>query len=409
MLDLAYVRSQFPAFSDPALANAALFENAGGSFPVRHTVEAFAKWYPTKVQPYAPFSLSRDLGEAMDSSKARWALALGVEGDEMMFGPSTSMNTYVLAQAFGEILGPGDEVIVTNQDHEANTGVFRRMADRVGAKLLEWRIDPETGRLDPEGLAALLTEATTLVTFPHCSNIVGEENDVQRLTQMAHAVGARVVVDGVSFVPHGIPDVGALGPDVYLFSLYKVYSVHQGAMVVRRELRNSLPNQGHYFNTTLPSKRLTPAGPDHVQEASAGAVLDYVEESFAHHGGVGGLDLAAREMSRMWQEHEIELLEPVLGFLSTHAGLRLLGPLVGETPRHRCPTVAFVPDRDPQSVVASLIADGVFTNAGHFYAVRVLEGVGVAPDRGVVRLSWVHYTTEADIARAVRGLEKALA
>lgn len=400
-LDVEFARSQFPAFSLPELKGWAFFENAGGSYACRQTIDVLTRYYTdTKVQPYATYPASAEAGQAMDRSHERWAEALGVGADEVHFGPSTSANTYVLAQAFGEVLGPGDEVIVTNQDHEANTGAFRRAAQRAGATLKEWRIDPATGLLDPAGLEDLLSVRTRVVTFPHASNVVGQENDVRRLTELAHRVGARVIVDGVSFAPHGIPDVAALDADVYLFSLYKVYSVHQGLMTVRNGLIDELPNQGHFFNESLPGKRLTPAGPDHAQVAAAGAVLDYVHALDAHHGGSGGsLRDAAGRVARLWQDHEERLLEPVLAYLSQAPGVRLIGPdTVSQSELHRCPTVAFVPlGREPAEVAQALVDRRIMTAHGHFYAYRVLQGLDIDPESGVVRLSWVHYTSPDEI------------
>ena len=413
-LDVEFVRSQFPALSDPDLDGWAFFENAGGSYACRQTIEALVGYYRrTKVQPYAPYPAAEEAGEAMDRSQARWAEALGVAPGEVNFGPSTSQNTYVLAHAFGEILGSGDQVIVTNQDHEANTGVFRRMADRAGATLKEWRIDPTTGLLDPADLDALLTARTRLLTFPHCSNIVGQENPVAEIVAKAHAVGARVIVDAVSYAPHGLADVAALDADVYLFSLYKVYSVHQGLMVIRNGLADELPNQGHFFNAEHPTKRLTPAGPDHAQVAAAGAVLDYVEALDVHHGGPGGsggLRSAADRVTTLWQDHETRLLQPVLARLSAMPGIRLLGPTsVGSKGLHRCPTVAFVPSgRMPEEIAVALAAHRVMASGGHFYAYRVLQGMDVDPYSGAVRVSWVHYTTEAEIHQMIDALQAVL-
>jgi selenocysteine lyase/cysteine desulfurase len=135
------------------------------------------------------------------------------------FGPSTTQNTYVLAQAFGQMLKKGDAIVVTNQDHEANTGPWRRLADR-GIEVREWKIDRETGSLAIEALKALLDEKVKLVCFTHCSNVVAEINPVAEIAAMAHGVGAYVCVDGVSYAPHGLPNVGALGAEVYLFSAY---------------------------------------------------------------------------------------------------------------------------------------------------------------------------------------------
>jgi len=414
-LDIEHVRSHFPAFALPDMAGQAFFENAGGSLACRQTIDALTGYYTeTKVQPYSAYAQSARAGDAMDHSRVRWAEALGVEADEVLFGPSTSQNTYVLAQAFADQLGPGDEVLVTNQDHEANTGAIRRAAERSGATIIEWRIDPVTGLLDIDLLDDLLTENTRVMTFPHCSNIVGQENDAAAITAKAHAVGARVIVDGVSFAPHSIPDVAAIGCDVYLFSLYKTYSVHQGLMTVRADLNAALPNQGHWFNADQPTKRLVPAGPDHAQVAAAGAVLDYVEALDAHHTGhVGsGSDLRATcaRVSGLWRDHESALLAPVLDMLSGDARARLLGPdQVSSSGPHRCPTIAFAPRaKTPEEVADSLTTAGIMCGWGDFYANRVLDGLDVDPAVGVVRVSWVHYTSADDIAQLVSGLDQAL-
>jgi selenocysteine lyase/cysteine desulfurase len=185
----------------------------------------------------------------MDEARARMAALLGVATEELHLGPSTSANTYVLAQAFRGLLAPGDAVVVTNQDHEANSGVWRRLAE-TGIEVREWRVDPATGALDAAGLARLLDGRVRLVSFPHCSNVLGQVNPVAEIAALAHGAGAAVCVDGVSYAPHGFPDVGALGADIYLFSAYKTYGPHQGVMVVRRDLAERLPNQGHYFNAT---------------------------------------------------------------------------------------------------------------------------------------------------------------
>ncbi len=413
-LDLDYVRSHFPAFASPLNAGQSFFENAGGSFACRQTIDALHGFYTdTKVQPYADFGSSRLGGEAMDRSRRRWAEALGVAPREVVFGPSTSMNTYVLAIAFGALIGPGDEVIVTNQDHEANTGAVRRMAERVGATLVEWRMDPATGALDVDALAALVGPRTRLLTMPHSSNIVGQENDVTRACAIAHSVGARVVVDAVSYAPHTIADVSALDADVYLFSLYKTYSVHQGLMVVRNGLLEELPNQSHFFNAAVADKRLNPAGPDHAQVAASGAVLDYIEALDAHGGAApgDGLRTIVERVSARWREHEDALTAPLLDALADRDDVRLIGPhTLDAGSGHRCPTVAFSPRAaEPAAVARELVARGVQTSSGHYYAYRVLAGLDLDPERGVVRLSSVHYTSPADIERAVGALDEVLA
>ena len=283
LLDIDFVRAQFPAFAQDSLHGQALFENAGGSYTCRHVIDRLHRFYTQrKVQPYGFFAAARAGGDEMDEAQSRLAALMNVETDELSFGPSTSQNTYVLAQAFAGILQAGDAIIVTDQDHEANTGVWRRLADQ-GVEVREWHIDPDRGFLDADDLANLLDDKVKLVCFPHCSNIVGQENPVADLVAMAHAAGAVTCVDGVSMAPHGLPDVTALGTDIYLFSSYKTYGPHQGVMVVRRELADLLANQGHYFNAASRTKRFTPAGPDHAQIAAAAGMADYIDELYAHH------------------------------------------------------------------------------------------------------------------------------
>lgn len=407
VLDIDFVRRQFPAFEEPSLAGQAFFENAGGSYPCRPVVERLGRFYRShKVQPYAPYAASRLAGAEMDAARERMAALLGVETDELSFGPSTSANTYVLAQAFRQLLKPGDAVVVTEQDHEANSGVWRRLvAD--GIEVREWRIDRETGALDPAGLAALLDARVRLVCFPHCSNIVGQVNDVAAISTLVHSAGAVACVDGVSYAPHGLPDVGALGADIYLFSTYKTYGPHQGAMVVRKALAAALPNQGHYFNAGVASKRLTPAGPDHAQVAACAGIADHVEALDAHHGGLASSlprERAAR-VHDLQRGHEGRLLGPLLDWLAARNDVRLIGP---RTPEGRVPTVAMLCDRPGEAVAAALADHGVMAGGGHFYAVRTLEALGIDARHGVLRLSFVHYTTPDEVAKAIAALDAVL-
>ena len=407
-LDLEFVRKQFPAFSEPSLQGQAFFENAGGSYACGQVIERLTNYYrKTKVQPYYPYPASTQAGEMMDSSYQSFAKYLNIRPEEVMFGPSTTQNTYVLAHAMADYLQEGDEIIVTNQDHEANGGAWRRLAKR-GIVVKEWQVNNETGGLETLGLKALLNDKTKLVTFPHCSNIVGEINPVTEWTRLAHAAGAAVVADGVSYAGHGFPDMQELGCDIYLFSLYKTYGPHQGAMVVREHFMPKLTNQSHYFNDGEVHKRLVPAGPDHAQVACADAVLDYVEASFAHHGGSAGASLREQcaEVTELWQRQEDSLTPMLLDAVHGNDAVRLLGPeTLDATPGHRCPTIAFSPTAiEPGEVELALVERGVQTSAHHFYGWRVLDGMGVDPERGCVRLSFVHYTSHADIERVVDAL-----
>jgi cysteine desulfurase family protein (TIGR01976 family) len=404
-LDPARIRAQFPAFAEPSLAGQAFFENAGGSYTARPVLDRLEHYYrATKVQPYGVFPASIAAGEAMDLAYARLAEALNVAPDWLHFGPSTSANTYALGHAFAEYLQPGDAVVVTDQDHEANSGAWRRLAAR-GIAVREWHIDPETGHLDPAALAALLDGKVRLVAFPHCSNIVGEINPVAEIVDMARAAGALTVVDGVSYAPHGLPDVQALGCDIYLFSAYKTYGPHQGVMAIRPELAAALPSQGHFFNAGRLRYRLTPAGPDHAQVAACAGIADYLE-TVAEIAGGDAAESPFRRAHRAMRAQETALIAPLLDYLARRNDVRLIGPA---DPARHAPTVSVGLAEPARPVAARLARHGIMAGGSHFYAWRVLEALGIDPEHGVLRLSFVHYTTPEEIARLITALDAELA
>ncbi len=401
-LDIEFVRDQFPAFEEPSLADKAFFENAGGSYPCRFVIDRLTRFYrERKVQPYGPYDASRVAGEEMDEARHRLARMLGIDTDELSFGPSTTQNTYVLAQAFRQWLSPGNAIVVTNQDHEANTGPWRRLAND-GIEVREWQIDPETGHLDPGDLPDLL-DGAKLLCFPHCSNVIGEVNDVAAITALAHAAGAVTCVDGVSYAPHGLPDVASLGTDIYLFSAYKTYGPHQGIMIIRRALGEALPNQGHYFNGDSLYKRFTPAGPDHAQIAASAGMADNNDALFA---SLGGAHVEAKERARVVHDamraRETTLLEPLLAYLVGRNDIRLLGP---RTTADRAPTVAIACNRPGEERAAALTPHNIMAGGGDFYAARPLEAMGIDPAHGVLRMSFTHYTSADEIDRLIQALD----
>ncbi|MEQ9259208.1 MAG: aminotransferase class V-fold PLP-dependent enzyme [Roseovarius sp.] len=405
MLDIDFVRDNFPAFAEPSLKGQAFFENAGGSYACGPVVERLTRYYhQRKVQPYAPYEASRIAGEEMDEARTRLAAMLGVETDELSFGPSTTQNTYVLAQAFGEWLSEGDAIIVTDQDHEANSGPWRRLSAR-GIEIREWRIDRQSGLLKLDDLETLLDERVRLVCFPHCSNIVGAINPVTEITAAAHAAGAFVCVDGVSYAPHGFPNVGELGADIYLFSAYKTYGPHQGLMVIRRALGELLPNQAHWFNADVLYKRFTPAGPDHAQVAACAGMADYYDLLAKHHGIEGSPAERTAALHDMMRARETELLQPLLDALKGRNGVRLIGPTEAAA---KAPTVAVELPGPGEDAAARLAEHGIMAGGGDFYGSRPLQAMGVDLDKGVLRLSFVHYTRREEIDQLLEALDEVL-
>ena len=403
-LDIDFVRQQFPAFSQSNLQDQAFFENAGGSYACQQVIDRLHRFYvERKVQPYSSYDASRLGGEEMDEAQVRLAGILGVATDEVSFGPSTTQNTYVLANAFADWLLDGDAIVVTNQDHEANTGPWRRLADR-GIKVLEWQLNKDTGHLDINDLQKLLENGVKLVCFPHCSNVVGEINKVSKIVNLIHSFGAFACVDGVSYAPHGLPNVGKIGADIYMFSSYKTYGPHQGIMVVKRALGEKLPNQGHYFNAKYLAKRFTPAGPDHAQIAACAGIADYIDALHKHHGGPSSASPTERGefVHDLMRAHETEIMPPLLEWVTSKNSVRLLGPVEAEL---RAPTVALDIKQSPKEVAEKLARKGIMAGSGDFYAVRALEAHGIDTSKGVLRLSYVHYTNREEIEKLVDALD----
>jgi cysteine desulfurase family protein (TIGR01976 family) len=407
-IDLDFVRSQFPAFSEPSLEGFAHFENAGGSYACGQMIERLDRYYhETKLQPYYGFEPSRKAGEQMDQARSRMASWLNVATDEVQFGPSTSANTYVVAQALREMLQPGDEVIVTNQDHEANIGAWRRL-EAAGIVIREWQVDPVSAALDVADLDNLMNERTRVVAFTHCSNIVGTIHPVREWVDRIHAAGALAIVDGVSFAGHGLPDVDALGADIYLFSLYKVYGPHLGVMVMRKAVNEQLPHQCHFFNEDHTIDRFTPAGPDHAQVVSVNGVIDYFETIYSHHFDDDDVTPAQKGAAvlELFQNAEHANLQPLLDFVTQKDSVRLIGRASTD---HRAPTVSMtVEGRDPADIAAALASQKIGIGNGNCYAYRLMEALGIPPDQGVVRLSFVHYTQAEELSRLIGALDRIL-
>ncbi len=412
-MDLNFVRAQFAAFDgamprDAAGREFAFFENAGGSYTARAVIARLHRFYTQrKVQPYAPYAASLAAGDEMDEARARLAGLMNIAPEGVNFGPSTSANTFVLANAVRVWLrGQKAAIVVTNQDHEANSGVWRRLADE-GIPVREWAINPDTGSLEMADLAALLADGQVrLVAFPHCSNVVAEINDVGQICALARANGARTVVDGVSYAPHGLPDFGQLGADAYLFSAYKTYGPHQGIMLLRRDFAQELPAQGHWFNAETLYKRHTPAGPDHAQVAASAGMADYFDALHDHHFAANP-DAAARghAVHDLMRRAEVAVIAPLLDYLAARNDLRLIGPRQAD---RRAPTIAVALDRAAEPVAAALAQHGIAASGGDFYAVRPLQALGVDGAKGVLRLSAVHYTSPDDVARAISALDAVL-
>ncbi len=406
-LDTDFIRSQFPAFSNAETAGWAHLENAGGSYVPHQVVDILHRFFTeTKVQPYWDFGPSARAGDAMDLAKARMPATFNATPDEVHFGPSTTQNTYVLAQALRAGMEPDAEIIVTNQDHEANIGAWRRLA-ATGLTVREWSVDANTGMLQLETLDELLSERTALVAMNHASNIAATVNPVSDVAERVHAVGGLLCVDGVSYAPHARVDVGELGCDMYLYSAYKTFGPHVGMMYVNDAVAGDIANQGHFFNQDSATGRLVPAGPNHAEIAGCAGVMAYYDAVHAHHFDSPAADDVAlvRDVFGLFGSHEASVMAPLSEFLTARDGVHLVGTPSADH-SVRAPTFAFWSDRATSAdVYQSLIDAQVSCGYGHFYAMRLIQALGLDPDDGVVRISLVHYNTHDEVTRALEVLD----
>ncbi|WP_309570349.1 cysteine desulfurase-like protein [Deinococcus sp.] len=389
------LRAQFP----PLAAGRAYLDNAaGGLLPVRSIQAVTAHLTQYGAVNAMP---SHVPGQAVAGLKVRaregTAVFLNADPADVALGPSATALAFRVAAACARLWGPGDEVIVSGLEHEANASPWREL-ERVGVTVRVWHARQPDMRLHPDDLAALLSARTRLVAVTAASNVLGVTPDIPAITAQVRAAGAWTAVDAVHAAPHTLPDVQAWGADMVTFSPYKVFGPHLGALWLRPGLRATLPWPRLSF---MPQGEI--AGIEHGTlqfELLAGwlGTLAYVSEL----GGAQSLSRAALEAAYV----QIGALEaPVAarlieGLLDT-PGVTLYGP---HSMEGRVGTAAFrVQGETPDATAARLSARGVDVGAGHFYAVQPLTDLGVYP-QGVVRASIAHYTTVEDVNRMLTAL-----
>ncbi len=403
-LDVDYCRRAFP----PLENGWAYFENAGGSYVPRSVISRMTAFMnECQNQPDWPFESAQLAGERLETAQALMARTINAARDEIIIGPSTTLNVYVLAQALRPTFAAGDEIVVTNQDHEANSGAWRRL-EEFGVVIREWRIDPQNGELDLADLQAMLTPRTRLVCFPHVSNVVGSINPVAEITARAHAVGARVCVDGVAYAAHAQIDVKALDVDFYLCSLYKLYGPHLALLYGKREAIAEARNQNHFFHDGNPPETLHPGGLNYEAVASLSGIVDYLDGVYAHHFTAPENDLFVRlgRVFQLFAAQEEACGGRLAAYLAGRSEIRLIGHMNGDRDS-RMPTFSFVvAGQSSRAVAEALAQEKIAVGYGHFYGYRCVEALGLAPDDGVVRASLVHYNTLAEVERLIAALER---
>jgi cysteine desulfurase family protein (TIGR01976 family) len=402
-LDLHAARRHFPALA----SGFAFFDNAGGSQVLATVADAIRDYLlSSNVQLGASYEVSQRATERVAAGVGAAAALMNADPGEIVLGGSTTQLLANLGRAMGPSLGPGDEVVVTNADHESNVGPWARLAER-GVTLRVWEVEPETQELSIERLAGLLGERTRLLCMPHVSNVIGSIHPVAAAVRLAHAAGARVLVDGVAYAPHRAVDVRALDVDFYVVSFYKIFGPHNAALYGKRERLLELANVNHFFfgPEAVPAK-LQPGGPTYELAAGLPPVLAYLEELGG--GSTPGSPQPLAAAFAAIAAHEERLVAPLLEFLAGRRGVRILGRREADR-RARVATVSFtVAGKRPEEVTSHLDRFGIGARHGDFYARRLVTALGLVEQGGVVRISMVHYNTADEVAKVIRHLDEIL-
>ena len=407
-LDINFVRSQFPAFKDPLSKDWSFFENAGGSYVPKNVIDKLTEFMTsTKVQPYAEYPMSKIAGENMDKATNLFAKMINAKSNEIIIGGSTSINLYVLSNALSKFLEAGDEVIVTNQDHEANISPWRRMKSR-GAKIIEWKFNLNNHELELSELEKLITSKTKILAVTHCSNIVGSINNLKEICKIAHKKNIIVIGDGVSYAPHGFPDVKNLDVDFYTFSLYKTYGPHLALLYGKEKLLKELPNQNHEFLNEDYPYTINPGGPNHEELVSLIGIYEYFDNIYNHHFDEKDLNILnkIKKINNLISMHEEEISNPILEYIDKREDFNLIGKNSIKN-KDRAPTISFTSTKlTSKEISQKLLHYNIATRNDNFYAWRCLKHLNIDTSDGVVRLSMTHYNNLNDTEKLIDALKK---
>ncbi|MFI7429008.1 cysteine desulfurase-like protein [Micromonospora sp. NPDC049836] len=397
VFDVARVRAAYPALGEGFVH----FDGAGGTQTARPVIDAVATAMGAAVgNRSTAFEPGRRSLELVAAARSAVADLLGAQPAGVVLGPSATALTYTLARTLGAGWRPGDEVVVSRLDHDANVRPWVQAAEAAGATVRWAEFDPATGELPAGQYEELVTARTRLVAVTAGSNATGTVPDVPAIAKTAHAAGALVCVDGVHAVPHGPTDLASLGADFLVTSAYKWSGPHLAAMAADparwAALRpakllpssDAVPDRFEYGTPSFPLLAGVTAAVDHL------ATLDPDATGSRRERVRAGLAAA--------QAHEEIVFARLLAGLAEHPAVTVYG-----SPARRCPTVSFrVAGAAPAETAAGLGAAGFCLSSGDYYAYEYFEAMGLRASGGAVRASVYHYNTVDEVDRLLAELDR---
>ena len=350
------------------------------------------------------YATSRETDQTITAARSAMADFLGCDADEIVFGPNMTTLTFAISRAIGQELKAGDEILLTQLDHDANISPWRALEER-GVKIQLADIHEKDCTLDLDDLASKITSRTKILAVGYASNAVGTINDVKTVVRLAHEAGAMAFIDAVHYAPHGPIDVRELDCDFLACSTYKFFGPHMGVLYGKREHLARLKPYKLRANTNAVPQRWEWGTLNHECIAGITACVEYLAELGRSVVACSDRRQALMAAYGVIQAHERKLMERMLRGLIEIPGLRLFGISDPVWLDSRCPTFAVrLGGHTPLELASKLGEQGIFTWDGNYYAINLTERLGVEQSGGFLRIGLVHYNTEEEVDRLLDGL-----
>jgi len=404
-LDITQIRSKFPALQK----NAIFLDNPGGTQVAQQVIDRILEYLvDMNANHDGAFATSRESDRLINETRAAAADFLGAHcPEEVVFGPNMTSLTFNLSRSLAHWLNPGDEILVTRLDHDANITPWTLVAQDRGCTIRWVDFDIEDGTLRLDSLEAALEHKPKLVAVGYASNALGTINPVKKITDMAHQTGALVFVDAVQFAPHGPIDVAALGCDFLVASAYKFFSTHVGILYGRLELLEELKAYKVRPAHNAPPDKFETGTKNHEGIAGVLGGLEYLEWVGDSYGQVYSEKYATRYSGRQMKlkkamaairAYEYEISLALLEVLTSTPGVQVYGLTDPRRVEERVPTFSFrVEGHTPREIAEKLGEENIYVWDGNYYALAVTERLGVEDQGGMVRVGPVHYNTLDEI------------
>jgi cysteine desulfurase family protein (TIGR01976 family) len=407
--DLAWVRSQFPSLSQKVNGQPAVFlDGPGGTQVPQRVIDAISDYLKhNNANTGGAYATSRNTDAMIANSRSAMADFLGCDADEVVFGANMTALMYALSRAIGKGLGPGDEIVLTHLDHDANVSTWRALEER-GVVIRMAEIHEEDCTLDMNDMAAKIGSRTKLVAVGYASNAVGTINDVKEIVGLAHQQGAMAFVDAVHYAPHGAIDVRDLDCDFLVCSTYKFFGPHMGVLYGKREHLQQLQPYKVRANTNAIPNRWEWGTLNHECIAGIAACVDYLAAlGWSVNPAAGSRRAALLAAFEAIRQHEHELMDVLIRGLLEIPGLKLYGISDPTQFTRRCPTMAVrIKGHTPLQLATKLGERGFFTWDGNYYALNLTERLDVEKDGGFLRIGLAHYNTLEEVERLLAAVKE---